>query len=65
VQYVELVNVALRGVPRSWESFVKGICAQETLPTFDRIWTNCIQEDTWLVSKENMDGMVKSNSDEN
>jgi hypothetical protein len=32
---------------------------------FDRIWTNCIQEETQLVSMDDMDGMVKSNNDEN
>jgi hypothetical protein len=25
----ELVNVALRGLPGSWEPFVQGICARE------------------------------------
>ena len=42
VENVELVNVALRGLPKSWEPFVQGICAQEKLPDFDRLWTNCI-----------------------
>jgi hypothetical protein len=56
------VNVALRGLPRSWEPFVQGICARETLPGFDRLWTDCIQEETRLESR---DGLVKSNSDEN
>jgi hypothetical protein len=31
---------------------VQGICAQETFPGFDRIWTNCINEETFLVSME-------------
>jgi hypothetical protein len=29
---VELVNVALNGFPKSWEPFVKGVCAREKLP---------------------------------
>jgi hypothetical protein len=65
VQDVELVNVALRGLPRSWEPFVQGICARDKLPDFDRLWTDCIQEETRLVSRDDMDGMVKSSSDEN
>jgi hypothetical protein len=65
VQDVELVNVALRGLPRSWEPFVQGICARDKLPDFDRLWTDCIQEETWLVSKDDLDGPVKSSSDEN
>jgi hypothetical protein len=28
---VELINVALNGFPKSWEPFVKGVCAQEKL----------------------------------
>jgi hypothetical protein len=28
----ELVNVALNGLPKSWEPFVNGFCAQEKLP---------------------------------
>jgi hypothetical protein len=27
VEDVELENIALRGLPRSWEPFVQGICA--------------------------------------
>jgi hypothetical protein len=49
------VNVALRGLPRSWEPFVQGICAREKLPGFDRLWTDCIQEETRLESRM-MDG---------
>jgi hypothetical protein len=29
---VELMNVALNGFPKSWEPFVKGVCARENLP---------------------------------
>jgi hypothetical protein len=65
VQDVELVNVALRGLPRSWEPFVQGICARDKFPDFDRLWTDCIQEETQLVSRDDMDGVVKSSSDEN
>jgi hypothetical protein len=39
VDDTELVNVALNGLPRSWEPFVQGICAREKLPDFDRLWT--------------------------
>jgi hypothetical protein len=59
------VNVALRGLTRSRESFVQGICAQEKLPDFERLWNDCIQEETRLVSKDDMDGMEKSSSDAN
>jgi hypothetical protein len=32
----ELVNVALNGLPKSWEPFVKGVCAWENLPDWQR-----------------------------
>jgi hypothetical protein len=41
-QYVELVNVALRGIPKSWEPFLQVICARDIVPWFDRLWTDCI-----------------------
>jgi hypothetical protein len=59
------VNVALKGLPRSWEPFEQGIYARERLPWFDRLWIDCIQEETRLMSKDDMDGMVKRSSDKN
>jgi hypothetical protein len=47
----EQVNMALNGFPGSWEPFVKGICAHENLPKFERIWDDCIQEETQMESK--------------
>jgi hypothetical protein len=44
---------------------MQGICARQIFPTFYRIWTDYIQEETRLLSRENMDGMVNSNNDEN
>jgi hypothetical protein len=38
----ELVNVVLIGLLRSWEPFVQGICAQEMVSGFDRLWINFI-----------------------
>jgi hypothetical protein len=46
VEDAELVNMALNGFPASWEPFVKGICARENLPDFERLWDDCIQEET-------------------
>jgi hypothetical protein len=47
----ELVNVALSGLPESWEPFVQGICAREKLSDFDRLWTDCIQKEARLESR--------------
>jgi hypothetical protein len=53
----ELVNMALNGFPTSWEPFVNGICAWEHLPNFERLWDDCIQEETRMESKvEKMGG---------
>jgi hypothetical protein len=53
---VELVNIALNGFSASWEPFVKGICAHENLPNFERLWDDSIQEETQMESKVNKKG---------
>jgi hypothetical protein len=42
VDDTELVNVALNGFIKPWEPFVKGICAREKLPDWQRLWDDCI-----------------------
>jgi hypothetical protein len=42
VTNAKLVNMALNGFSTSWEPFVKGICAQENLPNFERLWDDYI-----------------------
>ena len=53
--------MALNGFPTSWEPFVKGICACEHLPNFERLWDDCIQEKTRMESK----GANEKGGDEN
>jgi hypothetical protein len=43
---VELMNVALNGLPNSWGPFFEGVCARENLPNWQRLWDDCIQEET-------------------
>jgi hypothetical protein len=38
----ELMNMAMNGFPTSWKQFVRGICAREILPNFERLWDDCI-----------------------
>ena len=38
----ELVRTALQGFPKSWEVFVEGIVAREHLPSWDRLWSDCV-----------------------
>jgi hypothetical protein len=56
VDDIELVNVALNGFPKSWEPFVKGVCARENIPDWQRLWDDCIQEETQEESKANKQG---------
>jgi hypothetical protein len=51
VEDAELVNMALNGFLASWEPFVKAICAREKLPDFERLWDDCIQEETRMESR--------------
>jgi hypothetical protein len=48
--------MALDGLSSSREPFVKGICACENLPSFERLWDDCIQEEIWMESKANKKG---------
>jgi hypothetical protein len=39
---VDIVNVELNGLPKSWEPFFKGVCARGKLPDWQRIWDDFI-----------------------
>jgi hypothetical protein len=52
----KLVKMALNGFPTSCEPFVKGICAHENLPKFERLWDDYIHEGTRIESKVYKDG---------
>jgi hypothetical protein len=43
---VELVRVVLNGFTKPWTSFIEVICAREKLLDFERLWDDCIQEET-------------------
>ena len=51
-----LVSMAHNGLLASWEPFVKGVCARENLPTFERLWDDYIQEETPMDSKASKNG---------
>ena len=52
VEDVELVTTTLNGFPPSWDPFVQGICARRKLPKFDKLWVDCSQEESRLISKK-------------
>ena len=42
----------LNGLPKLWDSFIQGICARKKLITFSRLWEECSQEESRIVSQE-------------
>ena len=36
IPYTELVWIVVNGLPSSWLNFADGVCARETLPTWER-----------------------------
>ena len=38
VENAEIVMTTLNGLPRSWDSFIQGICATKKLVKFSRLW---------------------------
>ena len=38
VDSAELIQVALNGFSKSWESFVRGIVARENMPSWEWLW---------------------------
>ena len=42
----------LNGLPRSWDSFIQGICARKKLIKFSRIWEEFSQEEARIVARE-------------
>jgi hypothetical protein len=42
----------LNGLPRSWESFIQGICSRRKLTKFSRLWEDFTQEEVRLTTRE-------------
>jgi hypothetical protein len=47
----KLVLTTLQNLPKSWEPFIQSISGREALPTFDRLWTYCTQEELRLRNR--------------
>ena len=39
-----IAMTTLNGLPRSWDSFIQGICARKKLITFNRLWEECTHD---------------------
>ena len=42
----------LNGLPRSWDSFIQGICSRKKLITFNILWEKCTQEEAQIITRE-------------
>ena len=47
----------LNGLPRSWDSFIQGICARKKLVKFSRLWEESSQEEAWIANREEKMGI--------
>jgi hypothetical protein len=52
VEEAKLVMTTLNGLPKSWESFIQGICSRRKLTKFNRPWEDCTQEEARLATRE-------------
>jgi hypothetical protein len=47
----ELVMTTLNALPRHWEPFLQSISGRADLPKFERLWTDCTQEETRIIAR--------------
>ena len=52
VENAEIVMTTLNGLPRTWDTFIQGICARKKLVKFSRLWEECSQEEARIVAWE-------------
>ena len=59
VEEVEVVMTTLNGLPRSWESFIQGVCSRRKMPEFNKLWEDCIPEEPRIVVRDEKLGRSK------
>ena len=52
MENAEIVMKTLNGLPRSWDSFIQGICARKKLFKFSKLWEECSQEEARIAARE-------------
>ena len=52
MENAEIVMTTLNGLPRSWDSFIQGICARNKLVKFSILREECSQEEAWIAARE-------------
>ena len=51
VENGEIVMTTLNGLPRSWDSFIQGVCARRKVITFSRLWEEFSKEEAQIVAR--------------
>jgi hypothetical protein len=54
----EPVNIVLKGIPKTWDAFVASMNTRKKYPTFDELWTCCVQEESRITQKRNSKGKM-------
>ena len=61
-QKEDIFITTLNGLPRSWDSFIREMCARRKLITFNKLWEECTQEEAQLLIREEKMGETKYQS---
>ena len=49
MENAEIVMTTLNGLPKTWDSFIQGICARKKLVKFNRLWEEFSQEEARIA----------------
>ena len=52
----EIVMATLNGLPKSWDSFIQGICDKKKLVKFSILWEEFSQEESQIAAREDKMG---------
>ena len=44
VENAKIIMTTLNGLPRSWDSFIQGICVRKKLVKFNKLWKNDLKK---------------------
>ena len=47
-----MAMTTLNGLPREWDSFIRGICARRKLTKFSKLWEECVKEEGRIINRE-------------
>jgi hypothetical protein len=47
----DLVQAIFDGLPSSWETFLSSVSGREIQPTFERLWDDCLQEESRTATR--------------